>query len=141
MYFNGSHYALRRGGNLQNLAIEGENYELEYLQNDLKNYVYYFFVARLNESGKIVVDGLGTQTYTAQEMVEANLSPTLEKMSGYDGSASHLILQSNNGIFEWDSSLDGGIFGDSYTDPTYYTEKQVDKIVTDTVNEALGGKY
>lgn len=138
---NGSHYALRKGGNLQNLTIEGENYELEYLQNDLKNYVYYFFVARLNEGGKIVVDGLGTQTYTAQEMVEANMSPTLEKMSGYDGSASHLILQSNNGIFEWDSSLDGGIFGDSYTDPTYYTEKQVDKIVTDTVNEALGGKY
>lgn len=74
-------------------------------------------------------------------MVEANLSPTLEKMSGYDGSASHLILQSNNGIFEWDSSLDGGIFGDNYTDPAYYTEKQVDKIVTDTVNEALGGRY
>ena len=138
---NGSHYALRRGGNLQNLTIEGENYELEYLQNDLKNYVYYFFVARLNEGGKIVVDGLGTQTYTAQEMIEAFLSPTLEKMSGYDGSASHLILQSNNGIFEWDSSLDGGIFGDNYTDPAYYTEKQVDKIVTDTVNEALGGRY
>ena len=138
---NGSHYALRKGGNLQNLTIEGENYELEYLPNDLKNYVYYFFVARLNESGKIVVDGLGTQTYTAQEMVETYLSPTLEKISGYDGSASHLILQSNNGIFEWDSSLDGGIFGDSYTDPAYYTEKQVDKIVTDTVNEALGGRY
>lgn len=138
---NGSHYALRRGGNLQNLTIEGENYELEYLQNDLKNYVFYFFIARLNESGNIVVDGLGTQTYTAQEMVEVNLSPTLEKMSGYDGSASHLILQANNGVIEWDSSLDGGIFGDSYTDPTYYTEKQVDKIVTDTVNEALGGKY
>ena len=116
---NGSHYALRRGGNLQNLTIEGENYELEYLQNDLKNYVYYFFVARLNEGGKIVVDGLGTQTYTAQEMVEANLSPTLEKMSGYDGSASHLILQANNGVLEWDSSLDGGIFGDGYTDPAY----------------------
>ena len=138
---NGSHYALRKGGNLQNLTTEGESYQLEYLKNDLKNYVYYFFVARLNESGKIVVDGLGTQTYTAQEMIEAFLSPTLEKMSGYDGSASHLILQSNNGIFEWDSSLDGGIFGDSYTDPTYYTEKQVDKIVTDTVNEALGGRY
>lgn len=138
---NGNHYALRQGGNLQNLTTEGESYQLEYLQNDLKNYVYYFFVARLNEGGKIVVDGLGTQTYTAQEMVEANLSPTLEKMSGYDGSASHLILQSNNGIFEWDSSLDGGIFGDSYTDPAYYTEKQVDKIVTDTVNEALGGRY
>lgn len=138
---NGNHYALRQGGNLQNLTTEGENYQLEYLQNDLKNYVYYFFVARLNESGKIVVDGLGTQTYTAQEMIEAFLSPTLEKMSGYDGSASHLILQSNNGVIEWDSSLDGGIFGDSYTDPTYYTEKQVDKIVTDTVNEALGGRY
>lgn len=138
---NGNHYALRQGGNLQNLTTEGESYQLEYLQNDLKNYVYYFFVARLNEGGKIVVDGLGTQTYTAQEMVETYLSPTLEKISGYDGSASHLILQSNNGIFEWDSSLDGGIFGDSYTDPTYYTEKQVDKIVTDTVNEALGGRY
>lgn len=138
---NGTHYALRKGGNLQALTTTEEYYELEYLPNDLKNYVYYFFVARLNEGGKIVVDGLGTQTYTAQEMVEANLSPTLEKMSGYDGSVSHLILQSNNGIFEWDSSLDCGIFGDSYTDPTYYTEKQVDKIVTDTVNEALGGRY
>lgn len=138
---NGNHYALRQGGNLQNLTTEGESYQLEYLQNDLKNYVYYFFVARLNEGGKIVVDGLGTQTYTAQEMIEAFLSPTLEKMSGYDGSASHLILQANNGVLEWDSSLDGGIFGDSYTNPAYYTEKQVDKIVTDTVNEALGGRY
>lgn len=138
---NGSHYALRQGGNLQNLTTEGESYQLEYLQNDLKNYVYYFFVARLNEGGKIVVDGLGTQIYTAQEMIETFLSPTLEKMSGYDSSASHLMLQSNNGIFEWDSSLDGGVFGDRYTDPAYYTEKQVDKIVTDTVNEALGGRY
>ena len=138
---NGSHYALRQGGNLQNLTTEGESYQLEYLQNDLKNYVYYFFVARLNEGGKIVVDGLGTQIYTAQEMIETFLSPTLEKMSGYDSSASHLMLQSNNGIFEWDSSLDGAIFGDNYTDPAYYTEKQVDKIVTDTVNEALGGRY
>lgn len=138
---NGNHYALRQGGNLQNLTTEGESYQLEYLQNDLKNYVYYFFVARLNEGGKIVVDGLGTQTYTAQEMIEAFLSPTLEKMSGYDQTASHLILQANNGALEWDSSLDGGIFGDSYTNPAYYTEKQVDKIVTDTVNEALGGKY
>ena len=138
---NGNHYALRQGGNLQNLTTEGESYQLEYLQNDLKNYVYYFFIARLNESGKIVVDGLGTQTYTAQEMIETYLPETLQKISGYDSSASHLILQSNNGIFEWDSSLDGGIFGDSYTDPTYYTEKQVDKIVTDTVNEALGGRY
>lgn len=138
---NGSHYALRQGGNLQNLTTEGESYQLEYLQNDLKNYVYYFFVARLNEGGKIVVDGLGTQIYTAQEMIETFLSPTLEKMSGYDSSASHLMLQSNNGAIEWDSSLDGGIFGDNYTDPAYYTEKQVDKIVTDTVNEALGGRY
>lgn len=138
---NGNHYALRQGGNLQNLTTEGESYQLEYLQNDLKNYVYYFFVARLNEGGKIVVDGLGTQTYTAQEMVETYLPETLQKISGYDSSASHLILQSNNGVLEWDSSLDGGIFGDSYTDPAYYTEKQVDKIVTDTVNEALGGRY
>jgi hypothetical protein len=138
---NGNHYALRKGGNLQALTTTEEYYELEYLPNDLKNYVYYFFVARLNEGGKIVVDGLGTQTYTAQEMVETYLPETLQKISGYDSSASHLILQSNNGIFEWDSSLDGGIFGDSYTDPAYYTEKQVDKIVTDTVNEALGGRY
>lgn len=138
---NGNHYALRKGGNLQALTTTEEYYELEYLPNDLKYYVYYFFSAHLNEGGKIVVDGLGTQTYTAQEMIEAFLSPTLEKMSGYDGSASHLILQSNNGVIEWDSSLDGGIFGDSCTDSTYYTEKQVDKIVTDTVNEALGGKY
>ena len=138
---NGSHYALRKGGNLQALTTTEEHYELEYLPNDLKYYVYYFFAARLNEGGKIVVDGLGTQTYTAQEMVETYLPETLQKISGYDSSASHLILQSNNGIFEWDSSLDGGIFGDSYTDPAYYTEKQVDKIVTDTVNEALGGRY
>lgn len=107
---NGSHYALRQGGNLQNLTTEGESYQLEYLQNDLKYYVYYFFVAHLNESDKIVVDGLGTQTYTAQEMVETYLPETLQKMSGYNGSASHLMLQSNNGVFEWDSSLDGGTF-------------------------------
>lgn len=138
---NGSHYALRKGGNLQTLTAEGELYELEYLPNELKTYVYYQFVAHLNENDKIIVDGLYIQTYTAQEMVETYLPETLQKMSGYDGSASHLILQSNNGIFEWDSSLDGGIFGDNYTDPAYYTEKQVDKIVTDTVNEALGGRY
>lgn len=138
---NGSHYALRKGGNLQTLTAEGELYELEYLPNELKTYVYYKFVAHLNENDKIIVDELYVQTYTAQEMVETYLPETLQKISGYDGSASHLILQSNNGIFEWDSSLDGGIFGDSYTDPAYYTEKQVDKIVTDTVNEALGGKY
>lgn len=138
---NGSHYALRKGGNLQTLTAEGEQYELEYLPNELKTYVYYQFVAHLNENDKIIVDGLYVQTYTAQEMVETYLPETLQKISGYDSSASHLILQSNNGIFEWDSSLDCGIFGDSYTDPTYYTEKQVDKIVTDTVNEALGGRY
>lgn len=138
---NGSHYALRKGGNLQTLTAEGEQYELEYLPNELKTYVYYQFVAHLNENDKIIVDGLYVQTYTAQEMVETYLPETLQKISGYDSSASHLILQSNNGIFEWDSSLDGGIFGDSYTDPAYYTEKQVDKIVTDTVNEALGGRY
>lgn len=140
---NGSHYALRRGGDLQALTATTpeETYELEYLQNDLKYYVYYSFVAKLDESGKIVVGIAGTQTYTAQEMVEAYLPETLQKMSGYDSLASHLMLQSNNGVFEWDSSLDGGVFGDSYTDPAYYTEKQVDKIVTDTVNEALGGRY
>lgn len=138
---NGTHYALRKGGDLQTLTAEGELYELEYLPNELKTYVYYQFVAHLNENDKIIVDGLYVQTYTAQEMVETYLPETLQKISGYDGSASHLILQSNNGIFEWDSSLDGGIFGDSYTDPAYYTEKQVDKIVTDTVNEVLGGKY
>ena len=138
---NGSHYALRQGGNLQTLSTTEEYYELEYLLNDLKSYTYYNFSAKLGENGKIVVELFGTQTYTAQEMIEVFLPETLQKMSGYDSSASHLMLQSNNGIFEWDSSLDGGIFGDSYTDPTYYTEKQVDKIVTDTVNEALGGRY
>lgn len=111
---NGSHYALRKGGNLQTLTAEGEQYELEYLPNELKTYVYYQFVAHLNENDKIIVDGLYVQTHTAQEMVETYLPETLQKMSGYDSSASHLILQSNNGIFEWDSSLDGGIFGDSY---------------------------
>lgn len=138
---NGSHYALRKGGNLQTLTIEGEQYELEYLQNDLKNYVSYQFVAHINENDKIVVDGLYVQTYTAQEMVAAYLPETLQNLPGYDGTKEHLILQSNAGNIEWDSSLDGGVFGDSYTDPVLYTEKQVDKIVTDTVNEALGGKY
>ena len=138
---NGSHYALRRGGDLQALTTTEEYYDLEYLLNDLKYYTYYSFTAELDENGKIVVGISGTQTYTAQEMVEAYLPETLQKMSGYDSSASHLMLQSNNGVFEWDSSLDGGVFGDSYTDPAYYTEKQVDKIVTDTVNEALGGRY
>lgn len=138
---NGSHYALRKGGNLQTLTTTEDYYELEYLQNDLKNYVYYAFVAHLDDNNKIVAEELGTQTYTAQEMVETYLPETLEKLSGYDNSKTHLILQANAGNIEWDSSLDGGVFGDSYTDPTYYTEKQVDKIVTDTVNEVLGGKY
>ena len=30
---NGNHYALRQGGNLQNLTTEGESYQLEYLKN------------------------------------------------------------------------------------------------------------
>lgn len=107
---NGSHYALRKGGNLQTLTAEGEQYELEYLPNELKTYVYYQFVAHLNENDKIIVDGLYVQTYTAQEMVETYLPETLQKISGYDGSASHLMLQSNNGNFEWNSSLDGGTF-------------------------------
>ena len=79
--------------------------------------------------------------HTAEEMFGTYLPETLEKISGYDGTREHLILQANAGNLEWDSSLDGGIFGDNYTDPAYYTEKQVDKIVTDTVNEALGGRY
>lgn len=107
---NGSHYALRKGGNLQTLTAEGEQYELEYLPNELKTYVYYQFVAHLNENDKIIVDGLYVQTYTAQEMVETYLPETLQKISGYDSSASHLMLQSNNGNFEWNSSLDGGTF-------------------------------
>lgn len=134
---NGSHYALRKGGNLQTLTTTEEYYDLEYLQNDLKYYTWYTFSARLDENGKIVVGELLKNSLTAEEMAHS----LLWDFPGYDQTASHLILQANNGTLEWDSSLDGGIFGDSYTDPTYYTEKQVDKIVTDTVNEALGGKY
>lgn len=134
---NGSHYALRKGGNLQTLTTTEEYYDLEYLQNDLKYYTWYTFSARLDENGKIVVGELLKNSLTAEEMAHG----LLWDFPGYDQTASHLILQANNGALEWDSSLDGGIFGDSYTDPTYYTEKQVDKIVTDTVNEALGGKY
>ena len=134
---NGSHYALRKGGNLQTLTTTEEYYDLEYLQNDLKYYTWYTFSARLDENGKIVVGELLKNSLTAEEMAHS----LLWDFPGYDQTASHLILQANNGAIEWDSSLDGGIFGDSYTDPTYYTEKQVDKIVTDTVNEALGGKY
>lgn len=137
MYFNGSHYALRKGGNLQTLTTTEEYYDLEYLQNDLKYYTWYTFSARLDENGKIVVGELLKNSLTAEEMAHG----LLWDFPGYDQTASHLILQANNGVLEWDSSLDGGIFGDSYTDPAYYTEKQVDKIVTDTVNEALGGRY
>lgn len=138
---NGSHYALRQGGNLQTLTTTEEYYDLEYLPNDLKYYTWYTFSAKLDENGKIVVGELLKNSLTAEEMAYGFVQSSLAELPGYDQSASHLILQANNGIFEWDSSLDGGIFGDSYTDPAYYTEKQVDKIVTDTVNEALGGRY
>lgn len=134
---NGNHYALRQGGNLQTLTTTEEYYDLEYLQNDLKYYTWYTFSAKLDENGKIVVGELLKNSLTAEEMAHS----LLWDFPGYDQTASHLILQANNGVLEWDSSLDGGIFGDSYTDPAYYTEKQVDKIVTDTVNEALGGRY
>ena len=138
---NGSHYALRKGGNLQTLTTTEEYYDLEYLPNDLKYYTWYTFSAKLDENGKIVVGELLKNSLAAEEMAYGFVYTSLSDFPGYDRSASHLILQANNGALEWDSSLDGGIFGDSYTDPTYYTEKQVDKIVTDTVNEALGGKY
>lgn len=138
---NGSHYALRKGGNLQTLTTTEEYYDLEYLPNDLKYYTWYTFSAKLDENGKIVVGELLKNSLTAEEMAYGFVYTSLSDFPGYDQSASHLILQANNGALEWDSSLDGGIFGDSYTDPTYYTEKQVDKIVTDTVNEALGGRY
>lgn len=138
---NGSHYALRKGGNLQTLTTTEEYYDLEYLPNDLKYYTWYTFSAKLDENGKIVVGELLKNSLTAEEMAYGFVQSSLAGLPGYDQSVSHLILQANAGNLEWDSSLDGGIFGDSYTDPTYYTEKQVDKIVTDTVNEALGGKY
>lgn len=138
---NGSHYALRKGGNLQALTTTEEYYELEFLQNDLKYYTFYTFSAKLDENGKIVAEHLLKNDLTAEEVLHNLLPLTLKDFPGYDSSASHLMLQSNEGNIEWDSSLDGGVFGDSYTDPTYYTEKQVDKIVTDTVNEVLGGKY
>lgn len=138
---NGSHYALRSGGNLQALTTTEEYYDLEYLPNDLKYYTWYTFSAKLDENGKIVIGELRKNDLTAEELVSNLTYSSLAGLPGYDQSVSHLILQANAGNLEWDSSLDGGIFGDSYTDPTYYTEKQVDKIVTDTVNEALGGKY
>lgn len=138
---NGSHYALRRGGNLQALTTTEEYYDLEYLPNDLKYYTWYTFSARLDENGKIVVGELRKNDLTAEELVSNLTYSSLAGLPGYDQSVSHLILQANAGNLEWDSSLDGGIFGDNYTDPAYYTEKQVDKIVTDTVNEALGGRY
>lgn len=138
---NGSHYALRRGGNLQALTTTEEYYDLEYLPNDLKYYTWYTFSAKLDENGKIVVGELRKNDFTAEELVSNLTYSSLAGLPGYDQSVSHLILQANAGNLEWDSSLDGGIFGDNYTDPAYYTEKQVDKIVTDTVNEALGGRY
>ena len=138
---NGSHYALRQGGNLQALTATDEAFELLSQQNNLENHTNYTFNAHLNENNKVVVSGLVKTVHTAEEMFGTYLPETLKKISGYDGTREHLILQANAGNLEWDSSLDGGIFGDSYTDPAYYTEKQVDKIVTDTVNEALGGRY
>ena len=138
---NGSHYALRRGGNLQALTTTEEYYDLEYLPNDLKYYTWYTFSAKLDENGKIVVGELRKNDLTAEELVSNLTYSSLAGLPGYDQSVSHLILQANAGNLEWDSSLDGGIFGDNYTDPAYYTEKQGDKIVTDTVNEALGGRY
>ena len=138
---NGSHYALRKGGNLQALTATDEGFELLSQQNNLENHTNYTFNAHLNENNRVVVSGLVKTVHTAEEMFGTYLPRTLEKMPGYDGTREHLILQANAGNLEWDSSLDGGIFGDNYTDPAYYTEKQVDKIVTDTVNEALGGRY
>lgn len=138
---NGSHYTLAKGGNLQALTATDEAFELLSPQNNLENHINYTFNAHLNENNRVVVSGLVKTVHTAEEMFGTYLPRTLEKMPGYDGTREHLILQSNAGNLEWDSSLDGGIFGDSYTDPAYYTEKQVDKIVTDTVNEALGGRY
>lgn len=138
---NASHYALTKGGNLQALTATDEAFELLSQQNNLENHTNYTFNAHLNENNKVVVSGLVKTVHTAEEMFGTYLPETLKKIYGYDGTREHLILQANAGNLEWDSSLDGGIFGDNYTDPTYYTEKQVDKIVTDTVNEALGGKY
>ena len=138
---NGSHYTLTKGGNLQALTATDEAFELLSQQNNLENHTNYTFNAHLNENNKVVVSGLVKTVHTAEEMFGTYLPETLEKISGYDGTREHLILQANAGNLEWDSSLDGGIFGDNYTDPAYYTEKQVDKIVTDTVNEALGGRY
>ena len=138
---NGSHYTLTKGGNLQALTATDEAFELLSQQNNLENHTNYTFNAHLNENNKVVVSGLVKTVHTAEEMFGTYLPETLEKISGYDGTREHLILQANAGNLEWDSSLDGGIFGDNYTDPAYYTEKQVDKRVTDTVNEALGGSY
>ena len=138
---NGSHYTLTKGGNLQALTATDESFELLSPQNNLENHINYTFNAHLNENNRVVVSGLVKTVHTAEEMFGTYLPRTLETMPGYDGTREHLILQANAGNLEWDSSLDGGIFGDNYTDPAYYTEKQVDKIVTDTVNEALGGRY
>lgn len=113
---NGSHYTLRKGGNLQTLTTTEEYYDLEYLQNDLKYYTFYTFSAKLDENGKIVAGHLLKNDLTAEEVLHNLLPLTLKDFPGYDSSASHLMLQSNVGNIEWDSSLDGGVFGDSYTD-------------------------
>lgn len=113
---NGSHYALRKGGNLQALTATDEGFELLSQQNNLENHTNYTFNAHLNENNRVVVSGLVKTVHTAEEMFGTYLPRTLEKMPGYDGTREHLILQANAGNLEWDSSLDGGIFGDNYTD-------------------------
>ena len=107
---NGSHYILQRGSNLQALSTTDETFELLFLQNDLESYAYFAFNARLSDNNKIVVSGLEEATYTAEEMFESYLPETLKKISGYDSSKTHLILQANAGNIEWDSLLDGGTF-------------------------------
>ena len=107
---NGSHYILQRGSDLQALSTTNETFELLFLQNDLESYAYFAFNARLSDDNKIVVSGLEEATYTAEEMFESYLPETLKKVSGYDSSKTHLILQANAGNLEWDSLLDGGTF-------------------------------
>lgn len=99
---NGSHYTLIKGGNLQTLTTTDEAFELLSPQNNLENYTNYTFNAHLNENNKVVVSGLVKIVHTAEE--------TLKKISGYDSTKEHLILQSNAGNIEWVSSLDGGTF-------------------------------
>ena len=107
---NGTHYALRKGGDLQALTTTHEYYELEDLRNDLNCYTWYTFSAVLDENGKIVVGALLKNSLTAEELAQSLVKFSLSNFSGYDQSVSHLMLQSNNGAIEWDSSLDGGTF-------------------------------